>query len=25
VLSTCSYEYENARYFVVGLLQPEYG
>jgi sortase B len=23
VLSTCSYEYENARYFVVGLLQPE--
>jgi sortase B len=23
VLSTCSYEYEDARYFVVGLLQPE--
>ena len=24
-LSTCSYEFDDARYFVLGLLQPEYG
>jgi sortase B len=25
VLSTCSYEFDDARYIVIGVMRPEYG